>query len=394
MEGVSTAYEQAKANLKEKFGQPFTEAEIQNTKNMTDAMNAIAPIVGRLAQFFATLTGGFSTFNTWLSKTAASSPMLQSGLELLVKTLGLLVTAVSIVAGLGLGAWLLASAAGAAASGDELPRAGEGHGHSRHGDYRARHCHPRGDDCYGRRSHPCGAGDGGGHLYERYGFRQGRGIAATIEKGIRGCGEGDAKADRLGGHPAAQHEAIVSAIEAVTKAQDEMHAAFGKPLPEYLAAGDHWMKAKDQFDAARKKQAAMPTDEESAANNASVAREKQMTESKWQAEYDRASPERKAAMLTERAGDRQSRYDRAKTGLDTRASYSRAAQEADNDVTAAKGEYENAQAQFVQSSKEQGSQDQFWGAKAREAKGRSKRRKPSARPWTRICRRIRASMRK
>lgn len=84
---------EAAENLKRSFGAPFTHDEIQNTKNYTDAMNAIAPAVGRVASFFSVLTDGLSTVKSTIVKTAAESKPLQVVLEGLAKALGIVAAA-------------------------------------------------------------------------------------------------------------------------------------------------------------------------------------------------------------------------------------------------------------------------------------------------------------
>lgn len=112
LKGVEEAYRNAQEALRVKFGEPFTEANIQNMKNWTTFMLAIAPVVERVAPFLQKLTGGFSTLASWLAKTAAESPVLRDTLSALVIVLGSTVAAVSMLAGIGLGVWMF-SAAGA-----------------------------------------------------------------------------------------------------------------------------------------------------------------------------------------------------------------------------------------------------------------------------------------
>ena len=111
---AQAGYDKAAAGLQTALGSPFVESDVQNTKNMTDAMNAIAPSVARVASFLAVLTGGFSTLKSWLLKTAGESSGLRTILEGLVIGFSSLVAAVSVVSGIALGVKLIGwgSAAG------------------------------------------------------------------------------------------------------------------------------------------------------------------------------------------------------------------------------------------------------------------------------------------
>ncbi|MEA3207296.1 MAG: hypothetical protein QOE70_353 [Chthoniobacter sp.] len=95
---VEKRYEAAGEALQEKFGGPFTESEIQNTKNMADAMIAVAPLVERVAPFLEKLTGGFSTASSTVAKWVAENETLISALGNLIKIGSTLVGVMSAVA--------------------------------------------------------------------------------------------------------------------------------------------------------------------------------------------------------------------------------------------------------------------------------------------------------
>lgn len=90
------AYEKATEGLKAAAGAAFTEADIKNTANMTDAMNAIAPAVGRVAAFLEMLSGGFRTAGTEIVKLASQSPTLVGGMEFLAKSIGVLAAGLTL----------------------------------------------------------------------------------------------------------------------------------------------------------------------------------------------------------------------------------------------------------------------------------------------------------
>lgn len=93
---VSEAYGKAAEGLKAAAGASFTEADIKNTANMTDAMNAIAPAVGRVAAFIEMLSGGFRTAGTEMVKWASGSPILVGGMELLATSIGVVAAGLTI----------------------------------------------------------------------------------------------------------------------------------------------------------------------------------------------------------------------------------------------------------------------------------------------------------
>jgi len=113
IDNINAAYEAAAANLQNKFASPFVESEVENTKNMTEAMNAVAPSVARVSGYLAILSNGFGTAKTWAAKTAAESKILRGILEGLVYVITGLITVVSAVAAVGLAVWLISAASAA-----------------------------------------------------------------------------------------------------------------------------------------------------------------------------------------------------------------------------------------------------------------------------------------
>lgn len=113
IDNVNAAYEAAAADLQEKFASPFVESDIENTKNMTDAMNGVAPVVARVSSVFAILFNAFSTTKSWMAKTAGESKVVQVALEGIVYALTALITVASAIGAITLGAWLIGSAAAA-----------------------------------------------------------------------------------------------------------------------------------------------------------------------------------------------------------------------------------------------------------------------------------------
>ncbi|MGB8170987.1 MAG: hypothetical protein WCF18_26020, partial [Chthoniobacteraceae bacterium] len=107
LKAVEDRYNSAAQALKQKFGAPFTEAEIRNTKNWADVMTALAPAVERLAPFLEKITGGFATAASATAKWMAENETLVAILEALVKVGVVVVGAISAISAIGLAAWAL-----------------------------------------------------------------------------------------------------------------------------------------------------------------------------------------------------------------------------------------------------------------------------------------------
>lgn len=99
---VSAEYAKASQNLQEKFGAPWTQNEVQNTKNMTAAMQAIAPAVGRISESWAKLFNGFATVRSEFIKFGAQNKFVRDGLERLATVFNSVMTAAVALATVGL----------------------------------------------------------------------------------------------------------------------------------------------------------------------------------------------------------------------------------------------------------------------------------------------------
>lgn len=78
---VTAEHEKAVEEMKARFGAPWTQSEIQSTKNMTAAFVAITPALEAVSKSMATVYSGFSTTSSWLAKIISQSPMVQSAIE-------------------------------------------------------------------------------------------------------------------------------------------------------------------------------------------------------------------------------------------------------------------------------------------------------------------------
>jgi hypothetical protein len=96
IEGVTEAHDKAVEALKESFGAPFTKGEIDNTKNMTKAMQEITPTVEVMSKGAAMLYGGFSTAASGIVKYIASSKLLAVVLEGLGVAIGVATVALGV----------------------------------------------------------------------------------------------------------------------------------------------------------------------------------------------------------------------------------------------------------------------------------------------------------
>jgi hypothetical protein len=80
--GITEEHQKAIEVLQEKFASPFTAAETKNIENMTAAMKAITPTVGKVAGSLQVVFGGFNTARTSITKFVAESKAGQKGLEI------------------------------------------------------------------------------------------------------------------------------------------------------------------------------------------------------------------------------------------------------------------------------------------------------------------------
>lgn len=77
LEAVNLQHEQLVEEMKQKFGAPFAQAEIDNAKNMNAALKAYIPIVEQIAKGSARLYGGFNTVTSSVIRLAAESKLGQ-----------------------------------------------------------------------------------------------------------------------------------------------------------------------------------------------------------------------------------------------------------------------------------------------------------------------------
>ncbi len=78
---ITEEHQKAIESLQEKFASPFTAQETKNIENMTDAMKAITPTIGKVAGSLAIVFGGFTTAKTSMAKFFAESKSGQKTVE-------------------------------------------------------------------------------------------------------------------------------------------------------------------------------------------------------------------------------------------------------------------------------------------------------------------------
>lgn len=92
---VAAEHQKASEEMKARFGAPWTQAEIQSTKNMTAAMVAITPALEAVSKSLAVVFTGFSTASSGFARMIAESAYVQAaitgiGQVLAVLSVGLL----------------------------------------------------------------------------------------------------------------------------------------------------------------------------------------------------------------------------------------------------------------------------------------------------------------
>lgn len=81
--GITAEHQKAIETLQEKFASPFTASETKNIQNMTEAMKAITPTIGKVAGSLQIVFGGFNTAKTSIAKFVAESKGGQKTIEVL-----------------------------------------------------------------------------------------------------------------------------------------------------------------------------------------------------------------------------------------------------------------------------------------------------------------------
>ena len=96
LQSVTEEHAKAAEELKVAFGAPWTDADIQSTRNMSEGMKSITPAVAELSKSFAFLFNSASTLGSALFKIVAGSKAVQKALVIM----GEAIMAVAVAAGL------------------------------------------------------------------------------------------------------------------------------------------------------------------------------------------------------------------------------------------------------------------------------------------------------
>lgn len=339
LDEVNKAYELASANLQEKFASPFVDSDVENTKNMTAAMNGIAPVVERLAGMFHSLFGGFETAQSQVAKWIAQSGAAKTVVEGLVVAFTALVAVVSLVSAASLATWLIASAGAAAELAVKIITA-----------TRATGLLATAITALGAAGELALLATGIGVVIAVLTTAAGIYMQVTsaaenhrkeMENLTNAYRQSDAAMRNqisLIGTLAQKHDAVAKALTDVAAAQDEVNKAMNDPnvkQDRFQAMLDNLNNKKSIAAAASSANPSSRTEEEVSAMQAAVSRDRRLQEEQRQFEYDNSPTGKKIAMELEQAGNLGSRASRANAGLAARAGYSRDIGNADISVEAA-----------------------------------------------------------
>ncbi len=345
VDAVNAAFEAAGTNLQEKFASPFAEGDVQNTKNWTEAMKAVAPAVSRIAQFLQILTGGFSTAKSAAAAWAGQNAVVRGALEGLVYAITGLITVVSAVSALGLAGWLMGSAAAASALAAGFVTLTGATGML-----------ATAITALGVAVRVAMIATGIGVILAVLGTAAGiiynfveatkRQKKAVDELRKAHDQAGDALKKNIDAVQtlADRHDQLAAAIEAVTKAQEELDAARAKGNPQAIAEAERNLKnaqANQKSAAGKSNLAATPQEEEWM--RASADRNQALNEQAFRNAMETATPEQRIGLMQNSAGDLKSRADRANLGKQSAAQYSRLSADAENERQDAEGRLKNAQ---------------------------------------------------
>lgn len=103
---AAARYSGLKTKAAEAFGSGFTDHEVGQTKNYSDALSAVIPVIQDLSQWFSKLYDGLSASLSAVVKWVATIPGLNTAISLTVKGVSLLIGLVSALMAKNLIKWL------------------------------------------------------------------------------------------------------------------------------------------------------------------------------------------------------------------------------------------------------------------------------------------------
>lgn len=376
--GVTSGYEAAVAELQEKFASPFVADDIKNTKNMTEAMKALAPSVARLGAFYNVLTGGLSTAKTSLAQFAATCGPLRIIIEGLGYAIGLVVTAFGVWGGIALGGWFLTIIPVCRTLGVEITLLAEriallipaslGAGNAIIGFGGAL-----------SKIVPIAA-TAGATLAVALSWLSALAIVATVIVGVVGAIQKEEQAlkDLKKAHDETtsamqkqiaamktlqdQSDALSKSLQNEKDAQEELNKAILEGAGTF--GGDRRIVlAQEALNAAKKQTQEVldkprnqlaPSDEQMAQARAKVQRDKMLEEQSFQQQMETASPEEKIRLMTEKKKKLEARDAEAQYGIKDKLAIDSIKRDADNKLKAATSERDEAGAQLAMIEKEFG----------------------------------------
>jgi hypothetical protein len=102
---VKEEYARVQEKMAKGLAKPFEQAEIENTKKMTKAMEAMVPVVNRLAKTYHAIYGGVSTFKASMVQTVATSKIGRDAIEGFGTALAVVIPIISAISAIKLGNW-------------------------------------------------------------------------------------------------------------------------------------------------------------------------------------------------------------------------------------------------------------------------------------------------
>jgi hypothetical protein len=120
-ENAGQAYENATKKMKEAAGAPWAEREIRDTKNMTAAVEAITPAIGRASASWASLTGGMQQAKSEVVRMAAESGLLGGAIDAVSTAAKVLLPILSALSAVSLAKWFIGLSGAIANSAKGIP---------------------------------------------------------------------------------------------------------------------------------------------------------------------------------------------------------------------------------------------------------------------------------
>lgn len=383
VEGVAEAHEKAAEKIKEAVGKPWTEKDIQVTKNMTDAMNAMAPAAGRVSSFYSILSNGFSTLGSWLAKTISQSPLMSGAMESMAKAVGLAIMAVSIFGTVAIPAAVMSVTKLIGYLSGEGIAALAGFG--KYSIWAARGIGFLSIAMKGL-AVAVGVFAGGSAI-----LAIGGAIINMAEDGKKAAKEAEefaksikAATDAIGGQISAvttlteKHEALAAAIKGVKDAQEEVAnqraningGTFGEAVADLVNGGKYKKARRDKLNAANKSESDRRSLEERAASipegslapgvaekrsiSETSSRALQLEEETYQAQLEKASPEDKIGIMRDRAAVISKRGESGVSGIDAASSVERRRSSYASKIGAAEMDIQDQQKAVEEISKRKG----------------------------------------